>query len=175
MVFVKVWLKSRAIAHFSQPDALILKIWKNSLSPFRGRWGQDVIYKFAEAKFWISSSFNKFSFRIFVVLDFEVVWPRQPQRPQKRPMEIFWKWPQINANFPKIYGRYKFLGEVAFKPNVLRSEEWCINKEAWTLGPQNLCSCDRCYEGHYNYVYYLSLNKRYWTVGKFLCYIQALL
>ena len=61
----------------------------------------------AEAKFWISSSFNKFLFRIFVVLDFEVVWPRRPQRPQKRHTETFWKWPQINANFPKINGRYE--------------------------------------------------------------------
>ena len=27
---------------------------------FRGRRGQEVIFKVAEAKFWISSSFNKF-------------------------------------------------------------------------------------------------------------------
>ena len=33
----------------------------------------EVIFEVAEAKFWISSSFYKFSFRIFVVLDFEVI------------------------------------------------------------------------------------------------------
>ena len=57
--------------------------WKNSLGLFRGRWGQEVIFEVTEAKFWISSSFCKFSFRIFVVLDFEVVWPRRPQRPRR--------------------------------------------------------------------------------------------
>ena len=60
---------------------------KKSLSPFRGRWGQEVIFEVTEAKFWISSSFNKFSFRIFIVLDCKVVWPRQPQ---KRYQQIFW-------------------------------------------------------------------------------------
>jgi hypothetical protein len=42
-------------------------------SPFRGPRGQEVIFEVAEAKFWISSIFNEFSFRIFVVLGFEVV------------------------------------------------------------------------------------------------------
>ena len=45
--------------------------WKNSLSPFRCHWGQEVV----EANFWISSSFYKFSFRIFAVLGFKAVWP----------------------------------------------------------------------------------------------------
>ena len=49
----------------------------------------EVIFEVAEAKFWISSSFYKFSFRIFVILDFEVVWPRRPRRPQKEPSEYF--------------------------------------------------------------------------------------
>ena len=44
---------------------------------------------FAKAKFWISSSFNKFSFRIFVVLDFEVVGPWRPQWPKKQLAKIF--------------------------------------------------------------------------------------
>jgi hypothetical protein len=65
--------------------------WKNSLSPFGGRWDQEVIFEVAEAKFWISSSFNKFSFRIFVVLGFEVVWPRWPRRPRRGVREIFQK------------------------------------------------------------------------------------
>ena len=100
---------------------------KNSLSPLRGLWGQQVIFKVAEAKVWISSSFNRFLFRNFVVLDFKVVWPRQPQRPQKQHTQTFWKWPQINANFPKINERYESWVEVALKPNVVRREKWDWN------------------------------------------------
>ena len=103
------------------------------MSLFRGRWGQEVIFEVAEAKIWISSSFNKFSFRIFVVLDFEVVWPRRPQRPRKRLVKIFWKLPQNNANFPKINGRFESLGEVAFKPNTLSSEEWLNLIGLWNV------------------------------------------
>ena len=90
--------------------------------------GQEVIF---EAKFWISSSFNKFSFRIFVILDFEVVWPRWPQWPQKRHTQIFWKWPQMIANFPKINGRYESKVEVALKPNVFSSEECGMYNFSW--------------------------------------------
>ena len=32
--------------------------WKKSLSSFRGRWAQEVIFEVAEAKFWISPSFH---------------------------------------------------------------------------------------------------------------------
>ena len=48
---------------------------KSTLSHFRGCWGQEVIFEVIEAKFWISFSFYMFSFRIFVILHFEVVWP----------------------------------------------------------------------------------------------------
>ena len=51
----------------------------------------EVIFEVAEAKFWISSSFDRFSFRIFVVLGFEVVWPQWPRRPQKGLSEFFQK------------------------------------------------------------------------------------
>ena len=71
------------------PDLFFLFFWKNSLSPFRGRPGQEVIFEVAEAKFWISSIFNEFSFRIFVVLSFKVVWPWRPRRPQKGLREFF--------------------------------------------------------------------------------------
>ena len=30
---------------------------------------------------------------------------------------------ELDANFPKINGRYELLGEVPFEPNVLSSEE----------------------------------------------------
>ena len=42
-------------------------------------------------KFWISSSFYKFSFRIFIILDFEVFWPQRPQRPQNGLEDFFSK------------------------------------------------------------------------------------
>ena len=78
-----------------------------SLSPFQDCWGQEVIFEVTEAKFWISSTFNKFWFRIFVVLDFEAVWPRRPPWPRKRPFLTFQKWPQIIPNIPNINGRYE--------------------------------------------------------------------
>ena len=65
--------------------------WKNPLSLFWGHWGQEVIFEVIEAKFWISSTFNEFWFRIFIVLSFEVVWPQRPRRPLKEPRECFQK------------------------------------------------------------------------------------
>ena len=44
-----------------------------------------------EANFWISSIFNGFSYRIFFILSFKVVWPQQPLRPQKGLREFFQK------------------------------------------------------------------------------------
>ena len=44
-----------------------------------------VLYKYLVCEigeFWISSIFNEFSLIIFVVLGFEVVWPRRPWWPQ---------------------------------------------------------------------------------------------
>ena len=54
-----------------------------------------------------------------------VLWP---QWPQKRHAQIFWKWPQSNANFPKINGMYESYVEVSLKPNVT-SSEGCILSE----------------------------------------------
>ena len=95
--------------------------------------GQEVIFEVTEAKFWISSSFNKFSFRIFIVLGFKVVWPQWPQRPQKWHTQIFWKQPQINVFVPKIDG------EIAKKKNKkqysavrkLVTEEWPLTWFDW--------------------------------------------
>ena len=98
--------------------------WKNSLSHFRGRRGQEVIFEVAEAKFWISSSFNKFWFRIFVILDFEVVWPRQPQRPQKCLCQIFQKLHQIAAFFFFFNMTYILLGGFEKNPNVSSRHVW---------------------------------------------------
>ena len=51
----------------------------------------EAIFEVAEAKIWISSIFDEFSFRIFTILSFEVVWPQRPRRPQKGPSEFFQK------------------------------------------------------------------------------------
>ena len=81
MVFLKVWLEIWALAHFSQLDELILKMYflKKNTDPLprslRSRGCQEVIFEVVEAKFWTSSSFNKFYFRIFVVFYFRLVWP----------------------------------------------------------------------------------------------------
>ena len=37
--------------------------------------------------------------------------------------KIFWKWPQIVKKFPNVNWRYESQGKVAFKSNVLSSEE----------------------------------------------------
>ena len=55
----------------------------------------------AEAEFWISSSFYKFSFRIFGILDFEVVWPRRPPCPRNGPSECFQKLHFWNQCIPR--------------------------------------------------------------------------
>ena len=50
--------------------------------------------------FLILSVFNEFSFRIFVVLSFEVVWPRWPRRPQKGPREFFFSKIKFSKSVP---------------------------------------------------------------------------
>ena len=85
-----LWIHKKEAVHFFSLMHWFQKcnFWKESLSLFRGRWGQEVIFEVAEAKFWISSSFDKFSFRIFVVLCLKAVWPRCPQN---GPRECFQK------------------------------------------------------------------------------------
>ena len=98
--------------------------WKKSLSPFRVRKDQKVISKAAEAKVWISSNFYKFLFRNFVVLGFEVVWPRQPHQPQKGLRIFFQKLHFWNQCVPTKKMRYiKALSE-KFSLN-LSTEEVC--------------------------------------------------
>ena len=55
------------------PDLKNVFFGKKSLSHFGGPQGQKAIFEVEEAKFWISSIFDKFSLIIFVVLGFEVV------------------------------------------------------------------------------------------------------
>ena len=55
-------------------------IFEKNQSPLQGRWGLEVIFEVAEAKFWISSNFHRFSLQNFRRFEFEVVWPQRPQK-----------------------------------------------------------------------------------------------
>ena len=70
-----------------------------SLRPRGNFWGR-------EAKFWISSIYNGFSFRIFVILSFEVVWFQRPRRPQKGLREFSQKLHFWNQCVPTKKMRY---------------------------------------------------------------------
>ena len=101
--------------------------WKNSLSPFWDPWGQEAIFEDAEAKFWISSIFNGFSFRIFIILCFEDVWPQQPQRPrrpQKGLREFFQKLHFWNQDIPTKKMRYVTASWSKFSLNLSTEEVW---------------------------------------------------
>ena len=95
--------------------------WKNSLSPFWDPRGQEAIFEVAEAKFWISSIFNGFSFRIFVILSFEVVWP---QRPQKGLRDFFQKLHFRNQCVPTKKMRYVTASWSKFSLNLSTEEVW---------------------------------------------------
>ena len=109
--------------------------WKNSLSPFRGRWGQEVIFEVAEAKFWISSSFDRFWFRIFVVLGFEVVWPQRPRRPQKGLSEFFQKLHFWNQCIKLRKMSYSSALWSKFSLNLSTEEVWDGTKENFMRNP----------------------------------------
>ena len=128
--------------------------WKNSFSHFRGHWGQEVIFEVAKAKFWISSSFNKFWFRIFVVLDFKVVWPQQPPWPRKRPFLTFQKcnfWKHSPTPFRGRWGRrcqttsksktMKILNENLLKLDEIQNLASATSKmTSWPQRPRNWLS-----------------------------------
>ena len=71
-----------------------------------------------------SFSFNKFSFIILVVLDFEVVWPRRPRRPQNGPREFFQKLHFWNQCIPRKTMRHVSAFKSTFSLN-LSTEEGC--------------------------------------------------
>ena len=97
---------------------------KKSLGPFWGRWCQEVIFEVAKAKFWISSIFYKFSFRIFIVLGFEVVWPRRPQRPRRGVREFFQKLHFWNQCIPAKKMSYVQASRSKFSLNLSTEEGW---------------------------------------------------
>ena len=109
--------------------------WKKSLSSFRGHWGQEVIFEVAEARLWISSRFYKFSFRIFVVLGFEVIWPQQPQRPQRGLREFFQKLRFWNQCIPRKELRHVSAFSSTFLLNL-------STEEVWSKGQKTLWNCN---------------------------------
>ena len=84
----------------------------------------EAIFEVAEAKFWISSIFNGFSFRIFVILSFEVVWPQRPRRPQKGLREFFQKLHFWNQCVPTKKMRYVTALWSKFSLNLFTEEVW---------------------------------------------------
>ena len=68
--------------------------------------------------------FNEFWFRIFVVLSFEVVWPRQPWRPRKEPSEYFQQLHFWNQFVPlnKMHYRVRYSLDLDLK---IRSGQGC--------------------------------------------------
>ena len=90
----------------------------------RSRGYQEVIFEVAEAKFWISSNFNGFSFRIFVILSFEVFWPQRPRRPQKGLREFFQKLHFWNQCVPTKKMRYVTALWSKFSLNLFTEEVW---------------------------------------------------
>ena len=83
----------------------------------------EAIFEVAEAKFWISSIFNGFSFRIFVILSFEVVWPQRPRRPQKGLREFFQKLHFWNQCIPRKEMWYVSTFLSKFSLNLSTEEE----------------------------------------------------
>jgi hypothetical protein len=121
------WIWDRSIYSIIKPSfdmTLFQYFWRFTQNPFRGRWGQEVIFEVAEAKLLISSSSYKFSFRIFVVWGFKVVWPRQPQQPQKVLRDFFQKLHFWNQCIPRKKMRHvsAFLSKF---PLNLSTEEVC--------------------------------------------------
>ena len=84
----------------------------------------EAIFEVAEAKIWISSIFNEFSFRIFTILSFEVVWPQRPRRPQKGLREFFQKLHFWNQCVPTKKMRYVTALWSKFSLNLFTEEVW---------------------------------------------------
>ena len=68
--------------------------------------------------------FNGFSFRIFVILSFEVVWPQRPRRPQKGLREFFQKLHFWNQCVPTKKMRYVTASWSKFSLNLSTEEVW---------------------------------------------------
>ena len=81
----------------------------------------EAIFEVAEANF---SIFNGFSFRIFVILSFEVIWPQRPRRPQKGASEFFQKLYFLNQCVQTKKMRYVTTSSSKFSLNLSTEEVW---------------------------------------------------
>ena len=91
----------------------------------RGCWGLEVVLEATEAKISKSSSFITFHNRIFVVLSFEVVWPRRPRRPRKELGEYFQRLHFWNQFVPLIKMHYRVRYSLDFDLKI-RSGQVCM-------------------------------------------------
>ena len=82
---------------------------------FRGRGGQILEFHLF---------FNEFSFRIFVVFSFEVIWPWRPRRPQKGLREFFQKLHFWNQCVLRKKMRYVTASWSKFSLNLSTEEVW---------------------------------------------------
>ena len=88
-------------------------------------WGHEAIFEVAMAKFLISSILilNGFSFRIFIILSFDAVWPQRTW-PQKGLREFFQKLHFWNQCIPRKKIRYVIASWSTFSLNLFTEEVW---------------------------------------------------
>ena len=142
---MKVFRIRQSIAHFDQWKPLILKMpfkLKSNGQPlrllrfrghFRGHWGQNFkIIQFLSLFIIEFLSFN----RIFVVLNFEVVWPRQPRLPRKEHSDYFQRlhfWNQF-VSLIKMHYRVRCLLDFDLKiPSSQVCKPSCLGQAAQAL------------------------------------------
>ena len=126
----------------------------------------EAIFEVAEAKIWISSIFDEFSFRIFTVLSFEVVWPQRPRRPQKGPSEFFQKLHFWNQCVQTKKMRYVTTLSSTFSLNLPTEEVWCIGSCLWIEESVNSSNSHGVYKHLYENC--ISYPLIYWIVQPLL-------
>ena len=67
---------------------------------------------------------NSVKVRVFIILSFEVIWPRRPRRPQKGPREFFQKLHFRNQCVPTKKMRYVTAFSWKFSLNLSTEEVW---------------------------------------------------
>ena len=97
----------------SSLEGWMLKIWKMK------------VFRIRQSKFQNHLIFITFYNRIFVVLNFEVVWPRRPRRPRKEPSEYFQRLHFWNQFVPLIKMHYRVGYSLDFDLKI-RSGQGCV-------------------------------------------------
>ena len=90
----------------------------------QGCWGLEVIFEVTKAKISKSFNFNTFYNRIFVILNFEVVWPQRPRRPWKEPSEYFQRLRFWNQFVPLIKMHYRVRYSLDFDLKIRSGQVW---------------------------------------------------